>query len=586
MRESPNLGLPLRLLWPPVILLIVGLLLTLGAAVTTAQTSRARSALRFDAATAEARAAIDQRVQIHVSLLRGVAGYMASGVEVDRERFRRYIERLDLTNSYPGVEGVGFSARVRPEDRAALEGAVRSWGQPEFRLWPDGPRDETHAIILLEPLNARNRRALGFNMFSEPARRAAMERARDTGVAAASGAVRLVQEQGEIQPQSGFLIYVPVYAGGGLPTGVDARREQLLGFAYSPFRADDLLRGIFADRDRSEVAFAIYDGSRPDAAALLHRSPHLGGPNYRPAFTASETLNVAGRPWTILYSSQPAFDASGDAYVAPLAAVVGALLSLMVFGIAWGQARARHEAELAVRARETFLSIASHELKTPLTALYGNAQLLERRARQAGALGEREQANIQVIVEQSRRLTRLMDDLLDHTRLQEGRLTIAHRPLELAALVQRVADDMRPTLTRHTLSVHLPDEPLSVQGDELRLDQVFINLLGNAVKYSPAGGPVEVTVARDGAYATVAVVDHGIGIPDAALPQLFSPFFRAPNAVSKHISGMGIGLFVVKELVELHGGSLAVASEEGVGSTFTVALPLTHQPDPPAPRQP
>lgn len=594
MKKLKGPQLPIRLLWPPITFLIFGLLVTTGATLTMAETSRARSALRFATHVAETRAAIDERVQVHVALLRGVAGLFSSGVPVDQDTFQRYIKKLDLEVNYPGVQGVGFSALVRPEARDTLIATVRSWGNPAFTIWPDTPRDEYHSIILLEPRDRRNLRAIGFDMFSEATRREAMMRARDTGFAARSGAVELVQEIDE-QKQSGFLIYLPVYQGGAIPDTIAERRAKLIGFAYSPFRAGDLFTEVLDIAGRVPIAYTIYDGTSMAPEALIYRSPHLGGPGYRPAFTTSELVSAAGRQWTIVYSSQPSFDATGDAYVAPIAAVAGVALTLMLFGVAWAQARARYEAELAVKARETFLSVASHELKTPLTSLFGNAQLLQRRIDRGNSIGDRERANINTIVEQSRRLNKLIDDLLDHSRLQEGRLVIDRQLLDLNALVQRVTDDLRPTLSKHNLAVTLPDKPLLVLGDEIRLDQVLLNLISNAVKYSPNGGPVRVVVSRTGSWAMVTIADRGIGIPAPAMAQLFSPFYRAENAVHKQIGGMGIGLYVVKELVERHGGTMAVESEEGVGSTFTVCLPVAdpqtdatvtpHTPDAPLPRQ-
>lgn len=149
MRTQSTSRLPTRLLWPPIVLLLVGLLLTLGATVTMAETSSMRASLRFAGDVAETRGAIEQRVRVHVSLLQGVAGHFASGGSYERRAFRRYVEQLDLPNSYPGVQGIGFSARVPQEERAAFEAAVRSWGDPSFRIWPDDDENELHTIILL-----------------------------------------------------------------------------------------------------------------------------------------------------------------------------------------------------------------------------------------------------------------------------------------------------------------------------------------------------------------------------------------------------------------------------------------------------
>jgi PAS domain S-box-containing protein len=236
---------------------------------------------------------------------------------------------------------------------------------------------------------------------------------------------------------------------------------------------------------------------------------------------------------------------------------------------------ARAAAEAAVRVRDTFVSTAAHELKTPLTVLQGNIQLLQRRQSRAALLPEHDQRLLRIIGEQAARLNRLIDVMLDISRLQTGQLTIMRAPLDISALVRRVADDIRPTLVQHTLSCDLPDTPLMVEGDELRLEQVLQNLLSNAVKYSPDGGSISVRAERQAERVCIAIADQGIGIPQANLPNLFKRFYRADNVDPQQISGMGIGLYVVRAIVELHGGQVGVVSAEAGGSTFTVCLPAS-----------
>jgi PAS domain S-box-containing protein len=232
------------------------------------------------------------------------------------------------------------------------------------------------------------------------------------------------------------------------------------------------------------------------------------------------------------------------------------------------------EAQEAIHVRDTFLSIASHELKTPLTTILGNVQMLQRRNVRDQSLNERDKRTLDVVTAQAARLNRMVAALFDISRIQTGQLSIQRAPLDLCMLVQRVIDDLQPVLDLHQIVLDLPDEALIVDGDELRLEQVLQNLLQNAVKYSPNGGSVRVLVEQRGAQACVAIVDQGMGIPKAALPQLFGRFFRADNVQAQHISGMGVGLYVVKEILDLHGGHVEVASEEGAGSTFTICLPL------------
>ncbi|HEY1011505.1 MAG TPA: ATP-binding protein [Herpetosiphonaceae bacterium] len=231
----------------------------------------------------------------------------------------------------------------------------------------------------------------------------------------------------------------------------------------------------------------------------------------------------------------------------------------------------------ALITRDQFLSIAAHELKTPITTMLGYAQLIQRRAA-ADALPPRVQRSIQVIIEQTQRLNRLVAALLDLSRIQMGQLTIERGQVDLAALVARIVDEIAPGLERHRI-MFAPAGPLPVEGDELRLEQVVQNLLQNAVKYAPDGGSIEVRLAAAAGRAALSVRDEGIGIPAEAVPLLFTRFYRARNVASQQIAGMGLGLYVVKEIVALHGGSVDVASREGAGSTFTIYLPLRQRED-------
>ncbi|HEU5015422.1 MAG TPA: ATP-binding protein [Roseiflexaceae bacterium] len=248
----------------------------------------------------------------------------------------------------------------------------------------------------------------------------------------------------------------------------------------------------------------------------------------------------------------------------------------------WEQS-ARAEAEAAVRMRDQFLSIAAHELKTPLTSLLGNVQLLQRRSKRDASLGERNVRVLNVIYNQTVRLNRMIEALLDISRLETGQLTIARQALDINELVRRVAAEIEPSLDQHTLEVHGPSEPIMITGDDLRLEQVLQNLIQNGIKYSPHGGTVAVSISQDATQVQITVTDPGIGIPKEALGKLFTRFYRAPNATEHQIHGMGVGLYVVAEIVRLHGGQISVTSRENQGSTFTVTLPLSEQLPAPSP---
>ncbi len=333
---------PRLLAW---VVLLSALTFTGLATWSTARAVQARERLRFQNSVRRTEDILRNRLDVYVNLLRGGAAYFTASDEVSRAEFGTYVRRLEVTRRYPGIQGIGFSARVEPDAAGPLTRRMRREGAAGFRIWPDVAQPERHAILYLEPLDRRNQAAIGYDMFSEPTRRAAMERARDTGAAAASGKVTLVQEI-DADKQPGFLIYVPVYRGRGIPTTVAGRRAALHGFVYSPFRAADLFRGIFGSEQKPRVDFRIYDGSEPRTENLLHTSqPAQVAVHNSSLFSATERLQVAGRPWTVHYTSSASFDAAAASSVVPVTLTSGVVISLLLFVVTRSQVQARERAE-------------------------------------------------------------------------------------------------------------------------------------------------------------------------------------------------------------------------------------------------
>lgn len=339
--------------WPPYFVLAVALILTIVAtayvditARSMAATARTKDRLRFENSVIQTQESIASRLDTYVSVLHGAAGLFAASKAVERNEFKNFIARLNLQENYPGILGVGYSARVEPAERSGIIERMKAQGIADFHIWPDAAREEYHSILFLEPLNVRNRAAIGYDMFSEPVRRAAMERARDTGFRAASGKVTLKQE---IDPnkQPGFLVYVPVYKSGNVPKSESERRRDLLGFVYSPFRVGDLLTGILGETDDSQIAFNVYDGDKLTPDNVLYQSAPAGdGPDAtEPAFTMLKTLPMAGRIWSIQYRSRSDFQLSSVSNLAPFILIAGLIVSLILFQVTLSQAIAQASAE-------------------------------------------------------------------------------------------------------------------------------------------------------------------------------------------------------------------------------------------------
>ena len=239
------------------------------------------------------------------------------------------------------------------------------------------------------------------------------------------------------------------------------------------------------------------------------------------------------------------------------------------------------ELERGVRERDRFLAMLSHELRNPLAAILTAIELMEHREPETLV---RERA---IIGRQSKVLARLVDDLLDLSRLTLGKIAIARVPLDLTELVERCVEAHRPAA--RSLGIDLSFEkrgrPLTIRGDAVRLEQVMSNLLGNALKYSPRGGSITVQLSSDAASGEIRVIDTGVGIDEKVLPRIFEPFTQADDTIDRSQGGLGIGLTLVRYIVGLHGGTVSAESEgRNTGSTFVVRLPASeHSAAAPAP---
>jgi signal transduction histidine kinase len=223
--------------------------------------------------------------------------------------------------------------------------------------------------------------------------------------------------------------------------------------------------------------------------------------------------------------------------------------------------------------KNIFLSTLSHELRNPLAPLANALELIRMTARG----DQRLQYPIKLIERQVDFIRRLVDDLLDVTRIGAGKIQLECTPTDLREVLAGAVESTRPIMSqrKHALAQHVLDAPIVVMADASRLQQVFVNLLSNAAKYTPENGRVELRAATDQGEAIVHVLDNGIGIAKAMQPRIFELFTQVDESLVHSKGGLGIGLSLVKNLVELHGGSVQVRSEgPGKGSEFTVRLPL------------
>jgi PAS domain S-box-containing protein len=231
----------------------------------------------------------------------------------------------------------------------------------------------------------------------------------------------------------------------------------------------------------------------------------------------------------------------------------------------------------AIQQKDRFLAVLAHELRNPLAPIRGAVQLLQLLGSDVPDKG----LAIEVIDRQVDMLARLVDDLLDVSRISKGKITLRKEPLEISAAIQRAIDTALSSIHARgqTLSVTLPNEPVYVEGDPARIEQVFCNLLNNAAKFMDPGGRIEVACKRENDDAVIRFIDHGRGLRPETIGRLFEPFYQADQGLARSEGGLGLGLTLAKQLVELHGGTIEAQSDGlGQGSQFTVRLPAIEVP--------
>jgi signal transduction histidine kinase/CheY-like chemotaxis protein len=596
-----------------------------------------------DAELREAREQVRQVAKDRAEVLRGqvlrsmevlhaIDSLYAARGEVSRVEFRAFV--AGALARQPELQALAWDARVPGEVRAAWEQRARDDGFPGFHfteekgdgtIVPAAQRSEYFPAFFLETLQ-RNAAAFGFDVGSEPRRRAALEHARDTGRVTATAPVRLAQEPGS---QQGFLVFLPLYRGN--PASLEERRAQLTGFAVAVFRIGDLVEASLRAAGIQGVAVSITDDA--DGSTLYRSSavPLAGAP------VSTLPMEVAGRRWSLRF--QPAAAFRGAAATWPSRAALAAGLAITLLLTAFLRSNSRRSAEIAQRVEEAtrdlsseiaerkraeaalqtahdgldtrvrertaelalsnkalldevairkqaetaaaaanrakseFLANMSHEIRTPMNAILGYAHILGRDA----ALHPFQRDAVETIASSCDHLLRLINEILDLAKIDAGRMELATADFDLSALLRELAAMFQHPCEEKRLGlvVEFPDaaRPRLMSGDEGKLRQVLINLLGNAVKFTERGRITLRAEPRGDERWRFEVADTGIGIARDAQPLIFQPFQQGRDARGR--GGTGLGLTIARRQVELMAGALEVESSPGAGSSFffTIDLP-------------
>ncbi|MGK3985533.1 CHASE domain-containing protein [Sorangium sp. So ce136] len=587
----------------------------------------------FDDHAYKATDALAHRFQTYLAGLRASQGLLVAMRDVSYAQWKRYVETLDLPRNYAGINGVGFVRYVAADRKAAYEEEVRrTHGAAEatyarFEVKPASDRPGYFVLEYLEPLE-KNRQAIGLDLGFEQARREALETARDTGRAAASGRITLVQDAARTP---GLMVALPIYHH-ELPHGtVEERRAALLGYVYAPFRAISVVEETLSTAVRQ-----TFDLTITHRGEVMYGGEHgQEAPAARSLYGRDFFLDIAGQTWKLAFRSRPGVHMGSGQRLPAIVLALGAVVSLLLFWITWSLASSRGRAEaLATRmtadlresenrlrehaqlleirveertaelkiakeaadaakeaadaanlAKSEFLASMSHELRTPLNGILGYAQILSR----SRSLSGKEAQGISVIQQCGTHLLTLINDILDLSKIEARKMELVPRALHLQSFVQGLVEIFRVRAEQKGIAFtyeQAGELPAGIRADEKRLLQVLLNLLGNAVKFTEAGRVVFRVRALDGEARApegqrapaqrppgalralrFEVEDTGVGLSAAQGERLFLPFEQVGTG-KRLTEGTGLGLAISARIVELMGSAIQVRSEPGKGSSF------------------
>ncbi len=523
-----------------------------------------------------------KRFMAYEDILNATASLFSVKGPITRDDWSLYASHIDIMNRYPGVRGLGYAHYIEDAQLPEFIQESNQLGLNSFSVFPSGTRDAYAPILYFEPASIENSFAIGFDMLSETSRRNALLAAKETGNATLTSVVSLIQrDEQQAAEKSGFLLYYPIYESGNLPSISKTRSENLQGFVYIPFRSKDFIEHTL-NPNEARYAFVITDSFNSD---IIYKSENYDSLSTGGSFIdATQSIGVAGANWQ-LTTVAPRNISVAAVHLRPNIVLYAGVISSILIGTLMYilmQNRARSlvqtEEQAIQNAKDELLALASHQLRTPATGVKQYIGML--REGLAGRLTNEQYSIVEKAYQSNERQLSTINEMLFVARTDAGHLKMDKSHFDYKKLVLDVIDEQRLVIEKkqQRLKTYITKKPIKIKGDVFYLRMAIENILSNATKYTPNNGRIYVSLRIKGSTVLLKIQDSGVGVDKKDQELLFQKFSRIPNEMSGSTSGSGIGLYLARNVVENHFGTIGFASNTGKGSIVQIILPLKKSP--------
>ncbi|HEX8762511.1 MAG TPA: CHASE domain-containing protein [Candidatus Saccharimonadales bacterium] len=522
--------------------------------------------------------AMMERLQVYQNFLRGTAGLVAINGTITQADWERYHQPYDIGKNYPDIEGVGVNRYLLPADVPAYMERRKNQGDTNFSIFPAGERSEYAPITFDARYTGNNGRSRGFDAWTDPVRKKAMEEAVKSNKMTITGRVNLVSESRK--DRSSFILYMPVYRNGMPIQTYGERKSALLGFVFIAIDAETFIDSVMNAKQNPHIAIRVMDPSYDSKKPAYESDNFAKIAAESGSIMHTENSNISGHTWQTTFVGSPELLTNRERQLPNQALWRGLITCIFFAGLVWylitdrERKYAEQKREEVQTAKDDLLSLASHQLRTPATVVKQYVGMLLQGY--AGKLTDQQIDMLNNAYDSNERQLEIINQLLYVARLDADRIRLHPRKVDIAEMIRDAARDYTNQISeRHQkLTFHLPKRTIFAEIDPHYLRMVIENLLSNASKYTPEKGAIDITLRRLPGELLISVKDNGVGIAPKAQKSIFEKFTRVENELSTDVNGSGVGLYLTKQIVELHGGSIDVSSSAGKGSVFTIYLPV------------